>query len=62
MTNAGDKPVDGVAPDTFNGDNDHLRECIKALLAMDADGVLVPHGIGGHARALLTAAYHRLTP
>lgn len=49
-----------VKPDDFNGDNAHLKASIKALLSMDADGVLVPHGIGGHARGLLTAAYHRI--
>ncbi|HEY2661822.1 MAG TPA: hypothetical protein VGI79_19030 [Caulobacteraceae bacterium] len=33
-----------------------LLDSIDALLAMDADGSLVPHGIGGHARTLLTEA------
>ena len=49
-----------IGPDTFRGDDAHLRQCIKALVELDMDGALVPHGIGGHARALLTAAYHRL--
>ena len=46
--------------DGFNGDNAKLVECIHALLAMDASGSMVPHGVGGHARALLTAAAARL--
>ena len=49
-----------VAPDTFHGDTALLRRSIEALLALDADDALRPHGIGGHARSLLTAAYHRL--
>lgn len=49
-----------VGADTFRGDTANLRRSIEALLALDAKGALVPHGIGGHARALLTAAYHRL--
>lgn len=52
--------TDAVGPDTFNGDTAHLRQSIEALIALDAEGALVPHGIGGHARTLLTAAYHRL--
>jgi len=47
-------------PDEFNGDNAHLVQCIEALLSLDAKGSLVPHGIGGHARGLLSAAMHRL--
>lgn len=46
--------------DEFRGDNEHLRACIKALIEMNDDNALVPHGIGGHARALLAASYHRL--
>lgn len=46
--------------DRFMGDNDRLRDCIRALLEMDASGSLVPHGIGGHARSLLSACYGRL--
>lgn len=46
--------------DAFNGDNDALLRSIEALLAMDADGALVPHGIGGLARSLLGAAASRL--
>lgn len=48
--------------DTFNGDNKKLVGCIKALLSMDADGVLVPHGIGGHARKLLESSAARIAP
>lgn len=47
-------------PDTFNGGDEHLVRCIEALLSLDATGTLVPHGIGGHARGLLSAAMHRL--
>ena len=46
--------------DAFRGDNDCLIRNIKALLELDADGALVPHGIGGLARAYLTAAAVRL--
>jgi hypothetical protein len=49
-----------MPPDTFDGDNNALRESIAALLAFDREGALVPHGIGGHAKCLLEAAYHRL--
>jgi len=37
-----------------------LCKHINALLALDADGALVPHGLGGHARELLTQASTRL--
>jgi len=37
-----------------------LCKNINALLALDADGALVPHGIGGHARELLKQAATRL--
>lgn len=46
--------------DDFNGDTPRLIECIKALIEMNDAGVLVPHGIGGHARGLLSAAAVRL--
>jgi hypothetical protein len=49
-----------TATDNFNGDTPHLIECINALLDMGAAGALVPHGIGGHARGLLSAAAARL--
>lgn len=42
--------------DAFRGDNTKLIGCIEALIALDADGAMVPHGIGGHARDLLSAA------
>lgn len=50
--------------DDFSGDNAQLIECIKALLALDAKGALVPHGLGGegsHAVRLLSAAACRLS-
>lgn len=47
--------------DTFHGDNDQLCGSIKALLDLDAENALVPHGVGGHARALLSAAAIRLS-
>lgn len=40
----------------FKGKDDLLIQSIDALLDMDAKGILVPHGIGGHARTLLLAA------
>jgi hypothetical protein len=46
--------------DGFNGDNAKLCDCIDALLDLDAKGVLVPHGVGGHARTMLSAAATRL--
>lgn len=46
--------------DEFRGDDEHLRQCIKALIEMSDDGILIPHGLGGHARNLLAASYHRL--
>ena len=46
--------------DTFRGNDAKLLRSIEALLALDADGALVPHGIGTHARDLLSAAYVRL--
>ncbi|MGQ3178856.1 MAG: hypothetical protein ACT6SC_14765, partial [Blastomonas fulva] len=46
--------------DDFKGDDAHLVSCIESLIALDADGALVPHGLGGHARGLLSAAAARL--
>ncbi|WP_201319994.1 hypothetical protein [Burkholderia sp. E168m30] len=46
--------------DNFRGDNAQLVRSIEALLELDAEGALVPHGVGGHARALLSAAAIRL--
>lgn len=40
----------------FKGKDDLLIQSIDSLLEMDAKGILVPHGIGGHARTLLRAA------
>ncbi|WP_289140902.1 hypothetical protein [uncultured Pseudomonas sp.] len=48
------------AVDAFKGDNQHLISCIEALLSLDAKGALVPHGVGGHARAMLSSAAQRL--
>jgi len=50
-----------AASDTFRGDNSALVSNINALLSLDADGALVPHGIGGLARELLSAAASRLS-
>lgn len=36
------------------------RLSIRALIELSDDGALVPHGLGGHARNMLAAAYHRL--
>ncbi|SFB50782.1 hypothetical protein [Delftia tsuruhatensis] len=46
--------------DEFRGDTPSLVRNIIALLEFDAEGALVPHGIGGHARGLLSAAAARL--
>lgn len=51
-------PISDV--DDFRGNNDLLRSSIAALLELDADNAIAPHGIGGHAKKLLAAAYHRL--
>ena len=49
-----------VPVDDFRGDTPSLVRNIVALLELDADGALVPHGVGGHARGLLSAAAARL--
>lgn len=54
-------PVPGDAADDFKGDDAALCRSIDALLSLDAAGALVPHGIGGHARGLLSAASARLS-
>lgn len=46
--------------DNFNGDTPHLIRSVEALLALDTQKALVPHGIPGHARTLLEAAAVRL--
>ena len=46
--------------DEFRGDTASLVRNIVALLDLDAQGCLVPHGVGGHARGLLSAAASRL--
>lgn len=46
--------------DEFRGDNANLISNIKALLELDDEKALVPHGIGGHAYKLLEAAACRL--
>lgn len=47
--------------DEFRGDNALLCESIEALIRLNDDGALVPHGIGGHARCLLAACFRRLS-
>ncbi|WP_315127019.1 hypothetical protein [Comamonas antarctica] len=55
-------PAQAVAvPDEFRGDTAALVRNITALLELDAEGALVPHGVGGHARGLLAAAAARLS-
>ena len=46
--------------DDFNGTTPHMIQCIEALVRMNDSGVLIPHGIGGHARTLLLASANRL--
>jgi hypothetical protein len=46
--------------DSFRGDDAKLISCIEALIHLNDAGALVPHGIGGHARELLSAAAVRL--
>lgn len=52
---------DVILTDTFRGDDSALIESIVALVSLDRAGVLVPHGIGGHARSLLESAAIRLS-
>jgi hypothetical protein len=47
-------------PYSFKGDNAKLVGSIKSLLALDSQGALVPHGVGGLARQLLESAAERL--
>jgi hypothetical protein len=47
--------------DTFRGDNAHLVQSIEALLELNTAEALWPHGIGGHAAALLASAAVRLS-
>lgn len=47
-------------PDTFNGDDETLISSAKSLLALDAKGALSPHGIGGHARGIISAFIARM--
>lgn len=47
---------DVVLTDTFRGDDSNLIDSIASLIELDREGALVPHGIGGHARALLESA------
>lgn len=41
--------------DDFNGDNAKLIESARALISLSDSGSLAHHGIGGHARAILSA-------
>jgi len=52
---------DILLADTFRGDTANLIESMVALVSLDRAGVLVPHGIGGHARSLLESAAIRLS-
>ena len=52
---------DVILTDTFRGDDSALIDSIVALVSLDRAGVLVPHGIGGHARSLLESAAIRLS-
>ncbi|MDC6128597.1 hypothetical protein PPH41_11610 [Burkholderia gladioli] len=47
--------------DDFRGNDTNLVRSIEALIALNDEGALVPHGIGGLARVLLSAAAVRLT-
>lgn len=48
-------PAAAQSADNFRGDNAALIRNAKALLDLDADGALFPHGIGGHARGIIEA-------
>lgn len=53
-------PDTAATSDPFQGDDGHLILSTQALLDLDAAGALTPHGIGGHARTLLTSYMIRL--
>lgn len=55
-----DEELQPYLRDTFDGDDAKLIACTEALIGMDVDGVLVPHGVGGNGRALLAALAARL--
>ena len=46
--------------DNFRGDTAALIRSINSLLDLDADGAIVPHGLGSHVRVLLESASIRL--
>ncbi|MBU9643737.1 hypothetical protein KTF36_17955 [Burkholderia gladioli] len=59
---AQDRNTNAVAlTDDFRGNDANLVRSIEALIALNDEGALVPHGIGGLARVLLSAAAVRLT-
>lgn len=47
--------------DDFRGDTVHLLNCAKALLELDDENALIPHGLGGHAKNIINALAARLT-
>lgn len=53
-------PAEEAIEDEFNGDNPKLISCIEALIRLNDSDSLIPHGIGGHARIMLSAAAVRL--
>ncbi|WKZ86290.1 hypothetical protein N5B55_04890 [Ralstonia pickettii] len=57
-----DKRAEAAAElvDNFRGDTSNLIRSIEALICLNDEGALVPHGIGGLARSLLSAAAVRL--
>ena len=54
------QPASEPLSDDFRGDNAQLILSAKALLDLDKKGALVPHGIGGHARGIISAFIARL--
>ena len=46
--------------DNFRGDTGHLIAAMRALVEIDKEGCLRPHGIGGHASSLLVCSSIRL--
>ena len=57
---AGRAKPDAPLADEFNGDDADLVRSIEALIRLNDDGALVPHGVGDLARGLLAAAAVRL--
>lgn len=58
---AGDSEAEGVfLVDHFQGNDTQLVASMRDLVHLDSKGYLVPHGIGGHARLLISSSVIRI--